>query len=222
MPANPDQPERAPADPPPDAGTLPYARQQPKTLGKRVPLVQRVIEYVVAGLIIAFVVCALVPSFSTAVPFGYIDPVKHCQGNLRFIGMGMQVYAEDHAGALPPDLLTLLLAGQTTTDSLHCRARQTRETDPFDYHYVTGLRTTDPNDWILAFDDAANHGGTHGHVLYLDGRVEWLTMKELNTELARFNRAYTAARGEPPKILGREQPYDWQSILSPPTGQGEP
>jgi len=58
----------------------------------------------------------------------------------------------------------------------------------FDYVYVPGLQAVVPVDWILAYEDPANHNGEGGNVLYVDSHVEFLKEPEFSAELERVRR----------------------------------
>jgi hypothetical protein len=111
-----------------------------------------------------------------------------CSANLRGIGQGCHIYANDYDEWFPPDLQTLIDAGCTTPGELQCPSEPNPSEVVFDYIYVPGLDTRAPTDWIIAYEDPANHGGEGANVIYIDGRVEFLKATKLRDELERIRR----------------------------------
>ena len=126
-----------------------------------------------------------------------------CAQNLDVIGAGAQIYATTYGGAFPPDLQVLVAEGDCTSNAFLCPSAG-HAVPACDYFYVTGLTPNDPGNWILAFEDPANHGGEGGSILRLDGTVAFFKErpnKLLTQEIDRFKAAYQKARGRPPRII---------------------
>lgn len=104
------------------------------------------------------------------------------------------MYAQDHGGKLPNDLVTLFktedlssfvfvcpstsdvpAAGPTTQAVMNAM----KQPGTVSYIYVgKGLTSSDLTaDVILAYEPPSNHGGTGMNVLFGDGHVEWLEGK---------------------------------------------
>lgn len=142
-----------------------------------------------------------------------LPPRGICASNLRGIGQGLHIYAADQ-GAFPADLGTLIAAGIQIQDQFQCPVYTQSKPGQSDYRYVTGLTENDSSNWIIAFDEPGNHPDGSGHVLYIDGHVEYHRAKDFAKELDRFRRAFEASRGHTPTVLAHE--------LLPPNKASEP
>jgi hypothetical protein len=81
-----------------------------------------------------------------------------------------------------------------------------------DYVYVSGLKATDPANYVLAFDDEWNHGGDGVHAVFIGSNVEWThDIKALHEQLAKQEKEL-AAEGRKMKLL---RPA-WSSWPEPP------
>lgn len=108
-----------------------------------------------------------------------------CMANLRGIGQGLHIYANDNGDWFPPDLQTLVAEGLTTPKGLICPSSGTAPGGSSDYIYVPGLTSAAKPDWIVAFDTAANHNGEGGAVLRVDGSAIFLREPQFSAELKR-------------------------------------
>lgn len=107
-----------------------------------------------------------------------------CVSNLHGIGQSLQIYANDNDGWFPPDLQTLVAEGLTAPKGLICPSSGTARGAP-DFLYVPGLTDAATPNWIVAFDDAANHNGEGSVVLRVDGSATFLRKPQLSAELQR-------------------------------------
>ena len=98
----------------------------------------------------------------------------HSALNLRQIGQGMVLYANDHQGKLPPDLATLLKQPDFKREAFQSPFGEGKAESDYKYFYVEGLTNAVPPDILLAYDAAELEKGDGANVLYGDGRVEWL------------------------------------------------
>jgi hypothetical protein len=115
-----------------------------------------------------------------------------CQSNLRQIGYGLMLYAEDHGGRYPDDLAELIRAGvDVTSDVFVCPASSDERAQgdtpevvaaellkPGHCSYVYFgkgiIRPIDPKR-VVAVERADNHVGDEGvNVLFGNGEVQWL------------------------------------------------
>jgi prepilin-type processing-associated H-X9-DG protein len=112
-------------------------------------------------------------------PLGY-----NCKSNLRQIGMACQIYADDNDGAYPPDPVLLYPEYLDRAKIFSCPSNPSKwwklvpagrwSRESTSYVYVSGLRSTDSGDCVLAFDRIENHQGLGGNVLFIDGHAEWV------------------------------------------------
>jgi len=143
-----------------------------------------------AGLVLTIIfiplaLSVLLPSLSRA---RELAKRAVCSANLRGIGQSCHIYANDYDEWFPPDLQTLIDAGHITLGELQCPSEGNPSQAVFDYTYVPGLQATVPVDWILAYEDPANHNREGGNVLYIDSHVEFLKEPEFSAELERVRR----------------------------------
>jgi prepilin-type processing-associated H-X9-DG protein len=136
-------------------------------------------------LVIPLQLAILLPSLSRA---RELAKRAVCSANLRGIGQSCHIYANDNEEWFPPDLQTLIDAGHLTPAELQCPSEPNSSQAVFDYIYVPGLDTRAPVDWIIVYEDPANHGGEGGNVLYIDSHVEFLEEPEFSAELERVRR----------------------------------
>jgi hypothetical protein len=150
-----------------------------------------------------------------------------CRNNC--ISWACHLYADDFGGYFPPDLGTLypnfvsdgkvflcLSAGEATPLEIDpCfsdsgRFSQGKYTPAMfgdthtDYVYVSGLKVTDPREYVLAFDDEWNHDGDGVTVLTVGLRYHrhcWTPdIKAVHEQLARQEKEL-AAQGRKMKLL---------------------
>lgn len=123
---------------------------------------------------------------------------SHFGANMRMFSSVLQQYAADNAGDFPPSLLALWKMHDWPPGMLESPSVEMRR--PY-LQYVTGLRQDDPGDWILLYEDSANHFGAAGYILYVNGTVAFVKEPQHAAELRRFRAQYEAARGMPPVIV---------------------
>jgi hypothetical protein len=112
--------------------------------------------------------------------------------NLRQIGLAIQMYANDNAGRLPPDLATTMVAEDLISEVFVCpstnddraagpttQALLQEFAKPGHCSYI--LASPLPPTWnalspahVLAYEPAGNHFGTGTNILFGDGRCELL------------------------------------------------
>ncbi|RJP16026.1 MAG: hypothetical protein C4520_18580 [Candidatus Abyssobacteria bacterium SURF_5] len=98
-----------------------------------------------------------------------------CGRNLKFIGLALAIFANDHDGELPNDLSELHPYYVSDLMTFVCPARGGEFVDfDTDYVYTPGYSIDSPNagEEVTVIEVEGNHASFAGHVLYLDGHVE--------------------------------------------------
>ena len=122
-----------------------------------------------------------------------------CAANLKRVGEACSRYVNAH-GAFPPDLTTLVSTGFCAEGVLSCpSAPDQRDERNGTYIYIAGQTPSSNNAFVLVCDKPENHTGRTqdeeskrcgGHVLYQDGRVEFVSpyarVRELVAETIRI------------------------------------
>ncbi len=109
-----------------------------------------------------------------------------CGSNLKQIGVGCIMWAEDHDEQYPsslkdlyPDYISEL--GVFVCPSTDDEVTSAEEIDEKgSYIYVSGLSEDSPPDAVLAYEREDNHGGEGRNVLFVDGHVEWVREDEFS------------------------------------------
>ena len=119
-----------------------------------------------------------------------------CASNLRQIGQAILLYSNDNSGQYPPDLGTLLLTEEITSEVFTCpSSNDTRaigattqtvvnemaKPGHLSYIYLgKGLnaKTISPNT-VVAYEPLSNHDGDGSNVLFADGHVEFLQSNQI-------------------------------------------
>jgi prepilin-type processing-associated H-X9-DG protein len=136
-----------------------------------------------------------------------------CGSNLRQIGQGMLLYANDHGGSYPPDLGSLITAEQLSVETLVCpssedsvppdvlngtpeqRAAWANQHSSYEY-LGTGMANDQRQDQVLAYEKPGNHGSVGMNLLFGDGHVEWMLMPQAQAEIARSKAVQQAAQNQ--------------------------
>jgi len=103
--------------------------------------------------------------------------------NLKAIGMGLTLYANEMHGLYPPDLTTMAKSQEMSSDMI--KSPMGNAELGYDYAYLHFKAMTHglPADLAIAYDapDAAKSGGAS--VLFGDGHVQWLNATALKAAL---------------------------------------
>lgn len=145
---------------------------------------------------VALTLSILLPSLSRA---REIAKRAVSASNLRGIGQGCQIYAHDHDGKFPPDFEAMIQSGLIVSDSL----LSPRDGLPgVSYVYIEGQTAGCNARNILAYERVTGYEGTN--VLFVDGRVEWMSLPEFEDALRntyeRLGRPFKAPVGDYPEM----------------------
>jgi prepilin-type processing-associated H-X9-DG protein len=139
-------------------------------------------------LVVSILLCVGVLALIISVVLPYLNYVKArrgrvpCSSNLRQIGQGVAMYANDYRNAYPSDLAALvkhadlhpgILVCPDTKDTPAKTAEQVYSGGHLSYVYIPLKGPSEPGDAVMAYEPLANHGNG-SYVLFNDGRVEWI------------------------------------------------
>lgn len=135
-----------------------------------------------------------------------------CGSNLRQIGQGLMLYAQDHADQFPPTLDLLILHADVRAEVFICpstthinAAGSTAEEQAANFaadqsrcSYVY-LPTTRPFSQIdpyevIAYEKPGNHDDAGMNVLYGDGHVEWFSKRQADHVLSELKQGHNPPR----------------------------
>lgn len=148
----------------------------------------------------AMAVSILLPSLSRA---RELAKRSVCGANLRGIGQGCHIYANDHSDKFPDDFAALVKEGMCTPGMFVCPSSGVAESDAADflsgkggtvsYCYIKGQNTKNSDVRnVLAYEPLENHEGEGGSLLFVDGHVEFQKMPNFAAEIRatykRLNR----------------------------------
>ena len=99
-----------------------------------------------------------------------------CRENLENISMGLRMYANDHQGKFPANLIELVEGGYVDDERVfNCPGtRYHGDALEPEYHYTTGCTIMSPSDQAIVFDKSGNHRNGK-QVLYISGEIKWTT-----------------------------------------------
>lgn len=154
-------------------------------------------------LVVAGIITLLVSIFMPFMRGPHTSPYHgfrgKCMSNLRQIAIAISLYANDHGGAMPTDLVTLATADRFGNDMFVCPASgdvRSVATQPSEvqadfaaghcsYTYVgRGPLKLLKKDDVVAFDTLANHAGDR-NVLFGDQHIESLNATDFSTIVAQ-------------------------------------
>lgn len=109
--------------------------------------------------------------------------------NLRQIGQGLLLYANENKGAYPPDFKTLLATQDLTEYVLHSPFGETEDSQDMVYLYYQGMDSSFPAEVVVAYDGAALLSEDGTNVLYGDGHVEWQNIEGFRSAIETSRKA---------------------------------
>lgn len=142
-----------------------------------------------------------------------------CASNLRQIGQGIALYANDHHGNYPDDFRPLFLECDVNTEVFTCPSSNddravgnTKEEIANNIltkghcsyiYFGKGLKEPVDPDKIIAIEHLPNHEVEGMNVLYADGHVDWLDQPEADQLMQKLG--FKRDQGKP----------DWQPTTRP-------
>jgi hypothetical protein len=118
---------------------------------------------------------------------------------LGMVSGGLKEYANDHAGEFPPRASVLVdeKLVPTVNDIFNPGANPTSTS----FHYVVGLRTSDPGNWIVAYKLSSAFGQPIYALSRVSGEVDGIRKEEFDRELEAMRSAYEKDRGQPMVVI---------------------
>lgn len=134
----------------------------------------------------AMMASILLPSLSRA---RELSKRTVCMANLRAIGQGMHIYAQNHDEKFPPDFKALVDAQMIAPKQFWCPGCDgpPGELDAC-YVYVEGQGPNSNSQNVLAYEKPAHHQGEGANVLFVDGHVEFVRPESRVAELVEETR----------------------------------
>lgn len=124
-----------------------------------------------------------------------------CMSNIRGVGMGCWIYANDHKDEFPKELNELVKLGMVTPAQFVCPSAGTTEQDAENYlngrgsvgwTYISGQNSRSDVRNVLMFESLSHHDGEGGGVLFIDSHVQFMKPAELREAVVetykRLNR----------------------------------
>ncbi len=140
-----------------------------------------------------------------------------CTNNLRQIGLGCRMYADDNDEKFPPDLKSLFPNYIDNPKVYSCPSGPSHwqdfqggnvTADSSSYTYVPGRDATYPGSFVLAYDkNLDNHRKGGFNVLFCDAHVDWWSARSIK----EFNRMLDAQEKVAEKI--RKDPTSRQKYF---------
>lgn len=84
----------------------------------------------------------------------------------------LRIHAQGHSGSYPPDMQALITANLIAPFYVRCPAH--RDTYQTCRTYVPGQRADDDPQNVLVYGEGGSPFGSGAHVLFVDGRIEWV------------------------------------------------
>jgi prepilin-type processing-associated H-X9-DG protein len=128
-----------------------------------------------------------------------------CSSNLRQIGMGIELYANDHQGKYPDDIQELIVKADIHPEVLICpssihekatgatiaeAAENARKDLHYSYIYLgKGLVKPVNPELVIAYERPGNHDSDGMNVLFGDGHCEWFNEPSMRKLLAQIEAA---------------------------------
>jgi prepilin-type processing-associated H-X9-DG protein len=129
-----------------------------------------------------------------------------CANYLQQMGLAISLYADDHNGAFPPDLGTLVKTEDIAASVFVCPSTGKEPPSNLtkdqavswvnansDYIYLgAGLKSGVDAETVIVYEKDENHGGQGMNVLYSDCHVEFLALAGAHAEIEASKTAISA------------------------------
>jgi len=192
--------------------------KKPERSSRRRELIERLIFYPIIVVLATLLIISLRGA-------GYERHKRtHCMVNLKVMGMKLGEYSEEHDKAFPPDLQTLYDHYCLDTECYICPGsgkKPAEDAKPTDYAsmtpaqiapenmsycYVAGLKSTDPENYIVIFEPDGNHNMEGINVFYVGQNVVWQTdIKAIHEQLEKQEKELKA-QGREMRIIRPGEP----------------
>ena len=144
---------------------------------------------------------------------GHGAPRTKCASNLRQIGQGIMLYANDHQGVWPDTLDELILKADLNSECFVCPStrdsaapgataqEQVANLYKAGQSFVylgKGLKEPVHADRVVAYEAIGNHEASGMNVLFGDGHVEWLSEPQAKKLLAELAAGWNPPRSSSP------------------------
>lgn len=110
--------------------------------------------------------------------------------NLRQIGQGLILYANDNKGAYPPDFATLRKTQDLTDDNFKSPDGHAKNGPDYVYLVYPGMKNDVAADLAIAYDAAELEAGEGANLLFGDGHVEYLDASGVNAAIEKAKKAH--------------------------------
>lgn len=115
--------------------------------------------------------------------------------NLRGIGQGCYIYANDHDDKFPASLEALIDEGLEVRESLNSPRD---EEGVVSYMYISGQSFSDDVRNVIAYERLMGDEGTN--VLFLDGHVQWISVEAFKRDLLKTYQRLDREDEMPPEL----------------------
>jgi len=139
-----------------------------------------------------------------------------CSSNMRQMGPGVLLYANDHRGKYPPDLGTLVTDADINPEVFLCPTADHPQPPPdvmrdpkkaaawvnenAAYVYLgANMNGNMPAERILIYEKPENHEQQGMNLLFNDGHVEWMMMPDAMREIQKQQAGAAPGQPAPPR-----------------------
>lgn len=135
-----------------------------------------------------------------------------CAANLKEIGAAIHTYASTNESRFPPDFKTLVAAQFLVPKQFRCPGSSAGPPadDPTEeelgacYIYIAGQNADSNPENVLVYEKNVNHKCEGGHVLFVDGHVEFLPVDQVKERVEKTRERLDNPIQKPP--LPRKRP----------------